>query len=128
MKKTELKNCPQWLLDADDFLGGNFLGGNFLSGNFLGGDFLGGNFLSGDWIKGTVRGITAKVILTFTVCEGYSKTLMDVEGVAWIMAGCRWFTLADAKNYWKGREDRIQTRAMLHGAVALAKYLGLKEK
>ena len=61
MKKTELPNCPQWLLDADtenedvrydakgrvewlsgDFSGGDFRG-DFLSGNFRG-DFLGGDF------------------------------------------------------------------------------------
>ena len=58
MKKTELKDCPQWLLLADTisedviidntgcliWLGGEFLGGEFLGGSFLGGEFLGGSF------------------------------------------------------------------------------------
>ncbi|MDP4112885.1 MAG: hypothetical protein Q8924_12280 [Bacillota bacterium] len=80
MRKTELVNCPQWLLNATtenedvdfdqygilvwnggDFLGGNFrggdfLGGNFLGGNFRGGDFLGGNFWGGDFLGGNFRG------------------------------------------------------------------------
>ena len=72
MKKTELPNCPQWLLDADtenedvcydalgrvEWLSGNFRSGDFL-GNFLSGDFrgnfLGGNF-RGDFLSGNFRG------------------------------------------------------------------------
>jgi hypothetical protein len=69
MKKTELVNCPQWLLDADtknedvdfdscgiliwrggNFIGGNFMGGDFRGGYFMGGDFIGGNFMGGDFI------------------------------------------------------------------------------
>ena len=63
MKKTELPNCPQWLLDADtenedvrydakgrvEWLSGDFRGGDFLGGDFWGGNFRGGNFLSGDF-------------------------------------------------------------------------------
>jgi len=55
MRKTELPNCPQWLLDANTenedvyfndygvliWRGGNFWGGDFLGGNFLGGNFWG---------------------------------------------------------------------------------------
>ena len=51
MRKTELLNCPQWLLDADtenenvewnratdriDWISGDFRGGNFRGGNFRG--------------------------------------------------------------------------------------------
>ena len=75
MKKSELPNCPQWLLDADTknedvrydalgrvewlsgtFLGGTFRGGSFLGGRFLGGDFWGGNFLGGTFRGGKVQG------------------------------------------------------------------------
>ena len=55
MRKTELKNCPQWLMDAAttnedvDFneygvliwRGGEFRGGEFRGGHFLGGKFRG---------------------------------------------------------------------------------------
>ena len=84
MKKSELPNCPQWLLDADtknedvrydafgcvewlsgdfqygNFWGGefrgNFLGGNFWCGNFLGGEFRGGEFRGGDFWDGNFLG------------------------------------------------------------------------
>ena len=80
MRKTELPNCPQWLMDADtenedvyfneydvliwsggnfiggDFRGGNFIGGNFIGGNFWGGNFIGGNFIGGNFIGGNFRG------------------------------------------------------------------------
>ena len=83
MKKTELANCPQWLLDADtenedvdfdmygilvwssgNFRGGDFRGGNFLGGDFRGGDFLGGDFWGGNFLGGNFRGdkITRKPI------------------------------------------------------------------
>ena len=80
MKKTELKNCPQWLLDANttdedvdfdkygvliwrggefrggEFLGGYFLGGEFLGGEFRGGEFRGGEFRGGEFLGGEFRG------------------------------------------------------------------------
>ena len=62
MRKTELTNCTQWLLDADTanedvviddgiviWRGGDFRGGDFRGGDFRGGDFLGGNFLGGNF-------------------------------------------------------------------------------
>jgi len=70
MKKSELPNCPQWLLDADtknedvrydalgrvEWLSGTFLGGTFRGGSFLGGRFLGGDFWGGNFLGGTFRG------------------------------------------------------------------------
>ena len=80
------------------------------------------------WHGGTVREVSVKMIGTFTFCDSHHKTLFAVDGVAWILAGCRWFTLAHAKKHWAGREDRVFTRASLHSAVALAKHFGLKEE
>ena len=75
MRKTELKNCPKWLHDAETvnedvdfdrygiliwrggyFLGGEFRGGEFRGGEFLGGEFLGGKFLGGKFLGGKFRG------------------------------------------------------------------------
>ncbi len=82
MKKHELENCPQWLLDADtlnedvrwhssdntilvweggyfrggEFLGGYFRGGEFLGGEFRGGYFRGGEFRGGYFLGGEFRG------------------------------------------------------------------------
>jgi hypothetical protein len=110
-----------------DWLGGNWLGGTWLGGYWRGGDWLGGDWLGGDWRGGKVNEIEgAKVIITFAHCDGWPKTLVDVNGEAWILAGCRWFNFADARKHWAGREDRIMTRALLHGAYHLAKHMGLK--
>ena len=63
MKISELKNPPQWLLDADTlnadvdideygvlrWLGGEFRGGEFWGGEFRGGAFLGGEFRGGEF-------------------------------------------------------------------------------
>jgi hypothetical protein len=75
MRKTELKNCPQWLMNAStknedvdfneygvfvwrggEFLGGEFLGGYFRGGEFRGGEFLGGEFRGGEFLGGEFRG------------------------------------------------------------------------
>ncbi len=121
MKISECPNAPQWLRDAKtenadvEVLTSGWVIWN--SGNFLGGDFLGGS----------VNGVEgAKVIITFCHCDGWPKTLVDRDGEAWILAGCRWFNFADARKHWKGREDRVMTRAFLHGAYRLAKHMGLK--
>jgi len=67
---------------------------------------------------GTGAKIGAQTILwadPLVTCDGYAKVLCAVGDVAWIMAGCRWFTLADA-------------REMLDGIAAVAKLRGLKEE
>ena len=75
MKIKELKNAPQWLIDAvvrdedveideygrvqwnsGEWLSGNFWDGNFWGGNFRGGDFCGGNFRGGNFWDGNFRG------------------------------------------------------------------------
>ncbi len=147
MKISELKNCPQWLslvitVNADvevsengwvtwnsgDFHGGNFRGGNFLGGDFWGGNFRGGNFRGGDFRGGLVMGVKARVVVTCMNVEHYPKTLVDVGGVAWILAGCRWFTFAESKKHWAKRKNRPITRALLIGVEALIKQKKLKLK
>lgn len=56
--------------------------------------------------------------------EGYRKVLCNVQGVAYIGAGCRWFPLADAIEHWKYRNDRPLTRILMHSAVKIAKHKG----
>ena len=151
MKKTELVNCPQWLLDASTededvtidgsivtwhdgtwnggiWRGGVWHGGTWYGGAWNGGGWHGGTWNGGVWHGGTVMEVSVKMIGTFTFCDSHHKTLFAVDGVAWILAGRRWFTLAHAKKHWAGREDRVFTRASLHSAVALAKHFGLKEE
>jgi len=61
--------------------------------------------------------------------DGYRKTLCDLDGIAYIGAGCRWFCLQDALNHWSNhQEDRRATMALMQSAKALADLHGLKYK
>lgn len=90
MKIKELKNAPQWLIDAvvrdedveideygrvqwnsGEWLSGNFWDGNFWGGNFRGGDFCGGNFW-GEAIKIApmmIHGLRWAVVITDNVMQ-----------------------------------------------------------
>ena len=50
--------------------------------------------------------------------------MANVDGVAYIGAGCRWFTLQDAIKHWEKREDRVLTRIIIESAIAIAKHKG----
>jgi hypothetical protein len=58
--------------------------------------------------------------------DGYRKCVACVEGVAYIGAGCRWFTLSDALHHWSGNPNRITTVALLHAAMQIAAQRGWK--
>ncbi len=126
MKISEWPNAPQWLRDArTENADVEISESGYVT--WRGGTWHGGDWWGGDWLGGKVNEIEgAKVIITFAHCDGWPKTLVDVNGEAWILAGCRWFNFADARKHWAGREDRIMTRALLHGAYHLAKHMGLK--
>ena len=115
------------------FLGGSFLGGSFEGGSFLGGYFLGGSFEGGSFLGGYFEGgrigktKPAWILTVIPQVEGYTKTLAAVDGVAWVLAGCRWFTLAEARLHWANRPDRAATYALLEVVAALAKARGLRE-
>ncbi len=86
-----------------------------------------GNFLGGNFLGGKVNGKDAQRVLTVTACEGWPKTLCDVDGVAYVLAGCQFFTLAAAIEHWRNRPDRVMTFAMLAGVSEVAKLWGLKD-
>jgi len=53
--------------------------------------------------------------------------LCAVGDVAYIGAGCRWFTLGEALRHWENHEeDRRATMALMEGAKALATLNNLK--
>ena len=58
--------------------------------------------------------------------DGYRKCIAQVDGVAYIGAGCRWFTLADAIKHWADREDRPLTRCLMQSAISVAGLRGWK--
>jgi len=80
------------------------------------------------WVFGNAQVPGGEFIAIFAACEGFTKSLASVDGVAWVSAGCRFFCLARAIEHWKDREDRPQTRALLAGAIALAESAGLRLK
>ena len=58
--------------------------------------------------------------------DGYYKTLCSLGGVAYIGAGCRWFTLQDAIEHWSNhRDNRRHTLCLLKAAKAWATLEGL---
>ena len=57
--------------------------------------------------------------------DGYRKCIANVHGVAYIGAGCRWFTLAAALRHWDNKQDRIETMCLMQSAIFLAGYHGL---
>ena len=59
--------------------------------------------------------------------DGYRKCIAEVNGVAHIGSGCRWFTLDAALKHWGGHsEDRRMTMALLESAKAIAALKGWK--
>ena len=59
--------------------------------------------------------------------DGYTKSLSSVNGVAYIGAGCRWFTLDEALAHWGDHhEDRDMTLCLLETAKAIANLKNLK--
>ena len=111
MRKTELPNCPQWLLDADtenedvDFDTWGIL--IWKSGNFLGGDFRGGDFWGGDF-----RG------------EKITRKPISIYGLAWpvlivqtqLQIGCQTHPHAEWEKF---SDDEISQ--MAGGALAFWK-------
>ena len=69
----------------------------------------------------------AKFLFDLGSFEGYRKVICDLNGVAYIGAGCRWLTLADAiKNWPASRKSRPITHAMLETAKTVANIYKLK--
>ena len=70
------------------------------------------------------KGAADPIDLGFT--DGYRKVIAQVQGVAYIGAGCRWFTLEEAQEHWQHRGDRALTRCALEAAKAIATAKGWK--
>ena len=56
--------------------------------------------------------------------DGFRKCIANVKGVAYIGAGCRWFTLDEAIKHWESHDkNRDLTLCLLQSAIHIA---GLK--
>lgn len=71
-------------------------------------------------------GDNAIYVTDLGVTDGYRKVLCNVKGIAYIGAGCRWYTLPEAEAHWLLRPDRAATQLMIKYAYRLAKHHNLK--
>lgn len=74
---------------------------------------------------GGVVGPKSKFICDLGAADGYRKVLCNLNGVAYIGAGCRWFCLDDALNHWSAKPDRKMTMALMLSAEQIARDMGL---
>lgn len=77
-------------------------------------------------VSGNTMLMNGSFLVTWAVCEGWSKSLSDKDGVAWISAGCISMPYDDAFRHWESRADRKLTFALLKGLKNLIDELGLK--
>ena len=76
---------------------------------------------------GAVVGANSTEAIDLGFADGYRKTLCCVGGIAYIGAGCRWFTLSEAIKHWGNHsENRKRTLCLLESARALADLEGWK--
>lgn len=87
-----------------------------------------------DWIKEGARarigewasiGEWAHDAIDLGLADGYRKCIAQIDGVAWIGAGCRWFTLTDAITHWTSKADQRElTLCLLESAKCIARLNG----
>lgn len=76
---------------------------------------------------GAKIGDGAIFIADIGAADGHRKCISAVDGVAYIGAGCRWFTLADALKHWGNHpKDRRATMCLMEAAKAFADLRGIK--
>lgn len=115
MKIAELTNAPDWLkaavVENEDvaicaygnvtWRGGTWYGGDWHGGTWYGGDWRGGTWRGGTWQGGTWYGGTRLLVSLGHDLRGYAFMLNLFKGKdVVISAGCRHFTLDDARAHW----------------------------
>jgi len=76
--------------------------------------------------SGAEIGSDAKFLFDLGYAEGYRKVLCSVKGTAYIGAGCRWFTLAEARAHWSVMPNRTVTMLLVELAERLAVHYKVK--
>jgi hypothetical protein len=114
--------------------GGTILGGTIWGGTIEGGTIEGGTIEGGTILGGTILGGTISENAIIKIGEDYVTLLSVAEWGAitghrttdgWvIVCGCRRFTLAEAMDHWKDREDRAGTRMAVDVIAQIAKKRG----
>ena len=81
----------------------------------------------GTWVQlgdGASVGAKSTDAVDLGWADGYRKCIAQVDGVAYIGADGRWFTLADALKQWSAKPGRELTMCLMQSAVAIARYRG----
>ena len=73
---------------------------------------------------------TPDAVVLFGSCDMYSRIVCQVDDVAYIGAGCRWFTLAEARRHWGAYANGARDLALclLEGAANIARLRGWSEE
>ena len=91
---------------ADTILGGADLAGANLAAANLAGANLGGAYLGG-----------ATLIDAGQESRGYRFVGVPTDGVR-ILAGCRWFTVTEAREHWSGNPEALAKAALIEAEAA----------
>jgi hypothetical protein len=73
---------------------------------------------------GSSIGVGSSDVVDIGFADNWRKCIAQVNGVAYIGAGCRWFTLARALEHWQNRPDREITLCLLRSAIFIADLRG----
>ena len=75
--------------------------------------------------NGARIGNCASEAIDLGFADGFRKCLANVNGVAYIGAGCRWFTLDGAIKHWESHdENRDLTLCLMQSAIHIARLKG----
>ena len=115
-----------YLRGAD--LRGADLGGAYLRGAYLRGADLGEAYLRGADLRGADLG-EAYLAAQLGGPNGWSAwTYVSKEGEQRVRVGCRDYTIAEGRDYWKEKTNRAEVMAALDYAEAIGKLRGWGEK
>ena len=72
--------------------------------------------------NGARIGNDASEAIDIGFADGFRKCIANVKGVAYIGAGCRWFTLDEAIKHWESHdENRDMTLCLMQSAIHIAR-------
>ena len=86
-----------------NFYGANFSRANFSGANFYGANFFGVRFFGADFSRANFYGANfyvAEGILHVGPVDGWDMYAVRWEDGPRITAGCRWFTVSEAREWW----------------------------
>ena len=110
-----------WIAEGHRIIVGN--GAHIGDGARIGDDALIGNYAHiGDDAR---IGNYASEAVDIGFADGFRKCIANVKGVAYIGAGCRWFTLDEAIKHWESHdENRDLTLCLMQSAIHIARLKG----